>query len=80
MSEQLVFPPAPGYSGKAYINSIEQYHQIYKNSVSDPEQFWSEIAERISWFKKWDKVCDYDFINAEIRWFEGQLQLPRSPR
>ena len=27
--------------------------------------------KRFHWFKKWDKVREYDFTNAEIKWFEG---------
>ncbi|KPK00966.1 MAG: 3-hydroxypropionyl-CoA synthetase, partial [Nitrospira bacterium SG8_35_4] len=31
-----------------------------------------EIAEKnISWYKKWDKVLEYDFHKPEIKWFVG---------
>ena len=33
--------------------------------------FWSEIAERVSWYKKWDKVSSIDYEKANIKWFEG---------
>ena len=56
---------------KAHINSLDQYKEIYDRSIQDPEAFWSEIAERITWFKKWDQVCEYDFVNASVKWFEG---------
>ena len=56
---------------KAHINSLDQYKEIYDRSIQDPEVFWSEIAERITWFKKWDQVCEYDFVNASVKWFEG---------
>ena len=56
---------------KAHINSLDQYKEIYDRSIQDPEAFWSEIAERITWFKKWDQVCEYDFVNAGVKWFEG---------
>ena len=56
---------------KAHINSLDQYKEIYDRSIQDPEAFWSEIAERITWFKKWDQVCEYDFVNANVKWFEG---------
>ena len=56
---------------KAHINSLDQYKEIYDRSIQAPEAFWSEIAERITWFKKWDQICEYDFVNASVKWFEG---------
>ncbi|MCF8025177.1 MAG: acetate--CoA ligase, partial [Desulfobacteraceae bacterium] len=38
----------------------------------DPESFWGEQAEKyLSWDRKWEKVLDYDFIEARIEWFKG---------
>ena len=39
--------------------------------MSNPEKFWAEVAERITWFKKWNHVRKYDFAQANIKWFEG---------
>ena len=68
-----VFPPQnTSYPiEKAHISSHDQYQTTYNTSVSNPEQFWAEVAERITWFKKWDNVQQYDFVQAEIKWFEG---------
>ena len=43
----------------------------YAESIQDPEAFWAEIAERLTWYQKWHTVRDYDFVNADIKWFEG---------
>jgi acetyl-CoA synthetase len=53
------------------INSIDDYHKVYSQSVSDPEKFWSEVAEDFVWRKKWDKVLSWDFHKPEVKWFEG---------
>jgi acetyl-CoA synthetase len=72
MSEMRTFPPSAEMSKKAHIGSIEDYEKMYKKSVEDPEGFWGEIAEKnITWFKKWDKVLEYDFHKPEIKWFVG---------
>ena len=56
----------------AYISSMEQYEKMYKRSISDPEGFWGEMAnENIEFFKKWDKVLEYDFNEAKVQWFKG---------
>ena len=71
-SEKRTFPPSKEMSEKAHIGSIEEYEKMYKRSVDDPEGFWGEVAEKnISWFKKWDKVLEYDFHKPDIKWFLG---------
>lgn len=71
MDEKRVFPPNPEFSAKAHIKSFEEYKKLYDRSIADPEGFWSERAEQIDWFKKWDKVMVSDFANAKHEWFIG---------
>ncbi len=48
----------------------EQFQKTYEESIKDPEKFWEQVArEEISWFKKWDKVFNWDFPNYQ--WFLG---------
>ncbi len=57
---------------KAYINSPEQYEEMYRRSIEDSDAFWAEMAdEYVTWYKKWDFVCKYDFEAAKIEWFGG---------
>ena len=68
-----IFPPEnTNYPiSNAHISSMEQYQKMYDESVADPESFWANVAERITWYKKWDTVREYDFVNANIKWFNG---------
>ncbi|MDA0856251.1 MAG: acetate--CoA ligase [Proteobacteria bacterium] len=54
----------------ALINE-EQYQQMYQESVENSESFWAKQAERMHWFKKWDKVREVDFNTASIKWYLG---------
>lgn len=55
-----------------HIKHLEEYYQVYRKSVRNPESFWEEIAEEhFLWRKKWDKVLDWDFSKPEIKWFDG---------
>ncbi|MCO5723266.1 acetate--CoA ligase [Robiginitalea marina] len=55
-----------------HIKHLEEYFQVYRKSVRDPEAFWEEIAEEhFSWRKKWDRVLRWDFSKPEVAWFEG---------
>ena len=53
------------------IKSLEQYHKDYKQSVEDPEGFWSAIAKNFLWRKKWDKVLEWNFKEPKVEWFKG---------
>ena len=68
-----VFPPAEtAYPiGDAHVNSLETYQAQYAESIQDPEAFWATIAERLTWYQKWHTIRDYDFVNGEIKWFDG---------
>ena len=65
------FKPNEKIKNNAYVGSVEKYNEIYDYSIKDPEGFWAEQAERITWFKKWNKVWNWDFNKADISWYEG---------
>ena len=55
-----------------HIKHLEEYYQVYRKSVRNPEVFWEEIAEEhFMWRKKWDNVLSWDFSKPEVKWFEG---------
>jgi acetyl-CoA synthetase len=60
-----------------HIKHLEEYYQVYRKSVREPENFWEEIAEEhFMWRKKWDNVLSWDFSKPEVKWFEGaQLNI-----
>ena len=68
-----IFPPVEtAYPiGDAHVDSLEAYQTQYAESIQDPEAFWATVAERLTWYQKWDTVRDYDFVNGDIKWFEG---------
>lgn len=53
------------------INSFEEYQQVYKESVENPEAFWASVADNFVWRKKWDKVLDWNFTEPKNEWFKG---------
>jgi len=48
------------------------YETEYKKWQRDPEGFWTQAAEAIHWYKKWDQVLD-DSRAPFCRWFSGGL-------
>jgi acetyl-CoA synthetase len=68
------FEPPKEFSERAHIKNREEYDRIYAESVKDPEKFWSGIASDLHWFKKWDKVLEWNVPWA--KWFAGgQINL-----
>jgi len=66
-----IFSPNPEFSDQAFIRSLDQYRDLYEKSISDPDTFWSTVADRITWYKKWGNVRDFDFVKGNIKWFDG---------
>lgn len=73
-ASELVHPPKAASEG-AYLKNHDEYKAMYDRSISDPDGFWSEIADEFHWFKKWDKVRSYNYDRREgpvsIEWFAG---------
>src|SRR3954469_5348648 len=67
--ENRLFPPPAEFSAKAHVKSREEYDRLYRESIDKPETFWGRAAEEMLWFKKWDKVLDWQVPNA--KWFVG---------
>jgi acetyl-CoA synthetase len=71
-----IYPIPEAAKKKAWISGREAYDKLWKRSVEEPEKFWAEIAEQqVTWFKKWDKVMDYNFDIKKgpiyVKFFEG---------
>ncbi len=70
-----MYKPSSDSSLRAWIKSMDQYKEMYDRSINDPEGFWAEEAEKFTWFKKWDKVRDFNYDVREgkifIEWFKG---------
>jgi len=71
LGEKKLYEPPDGVKMKAYIKTMEEYKELYRKSIDDPAKFWGELAEQLDWYKKWDKVLEYDFNKPEVKWFKG---------
>ena len=69
LDEQRSFEPSAEFSQKAQIKSLAEYEALYQESVEQPEKFWARAAEELHWFKKWDKVLEWNVPWA--KWFVG---------
>jgi len=80
MIEKRTFPPPAAIKANAYINNPPQYQQMWEKSLNDPDGFWLEQANIVSWFKKPTRSLEYTWDTKrrkiEHSWFaDGQLNV-----
>ena len=52
LHEQRVFSPSPEFKEQAHLKDMADYERMHAHSISDPEGFWGEQAQRlIPWSK-----------------------------
>ncbi|MCK6483173.1 MAG: acetate--CoA ligase [Phycisphaerae bacterium] len=69
MSENRKFPPPPAFAAAAHIKSLDEYEAQYRRSIEDPDGFWAEVASDFHFFRKWDRVLEWNLPDA--KWFVG---------
>jgi acetyl-CoA synthetase len=74
LSEHRVFECSEEFRSHAYVRGMDEYERLYEEAETDPEKFWGEIASQLHWFKRWDKVLEWNCPWA--KWFSGgQINL-----
>ncbi len=69
LQESRRFSPPEGFRSKARLSSLEAYERLYRQSLDDPDAFWGDVAAELHWFKRWDRVQEWD--EPHVRWFAG---------
>jgi acetyl-CoA synthetase len=69
LHEERLFPPPNEFSAQAHLKSMAELEHLRTEASTDPEGFWARMAEELHWFKKWDKVLEWNAPHA--RWFIG---------
>ena len=52
-------------------NNLNEYNNLYKQSIDNPEIFWNDVAESFIWKNKWSKIIEFDFSKPSFKWFKG---------
>ena len=65
LKENRVFKPSGAFAAQANV----QDESIYEEAARDREAFWAKQAERLDWFRKWNKVLEWEPPFAQ--WFLG---------
>ncbi len=76
MSDEIFNPPA-NIVENTFVTA-EQYEQMYKRSINDPDGFWGEQAQRLDWITPFTKVknTSFEYPDVSVKWFEdGELNV-----
>jgi len=71
MATSRIYKSKNKVKNKAFIKKLD-YDKLYKESIDNPEGFWSEQGKRLSWYKPYNKICNYSYDknNLYVKWFE----------
>jgi propionyl-CoA synthetase len=51
-------------------SNLKEYELLHEQSVTQVDKFWGPIAEKVYWYKRWDKILD-DSNPPFYKWFVG---------
>jgi acetyl-CoA synthetase len=66
-----LLPPKPAIVERAHIRDRAEYERLYRLSLDDPDHFWAQQAEQLTWFHRWHTVFDGDYRDVDFGWFLG---------
>ncbi|WP_026292705.1 acetate--CoA ligase [Rubritalea marina] len=69
IDENTTLLPSAEFASKARISSMEQYEELHKESIENPDTFWAREANDLTWQQPWEKVLEWNAPYAE--WFKG---------
>lgn len=80
MTGGRTFPPPAKIIANAYVNSEQQWREMWEKSINEPDAFWLEQAKSLAWFKEPSKSLDYVWDTKarkiEHSWFaDGELNV-----
>lgn len=76
-SERNIFQPDQKLARSAHVSSFQQYEELYKESIENPEKFWGNISKQFHWETPADasNFMKFNFDISKgpisIKWMEG---------
>ncbi|MBB5350070.1 acetyl-CoA synthetase [Haloferula luteola] len=64
-----IYKPSKEFSKQARISSLAEYKRMWQESIAQPEKFWAEQAQELTWREPWKKVLEWKAPDA--KWFVG---------
>ena len=65
LQEERRYPPPPEFQAQANVRDAS----VYQEAANDLEGFWARAADNLDWFRRWDRVLEWNAPWA--KWFVG---------
>ncbi len=66
-----MIPVKPHIAAKAHVKSMEQYREMYRRSIEQPEEFWREQAAILDWYHPPSSILDAEPKEVDFAWYSG---------
>ena len=66
-----MIPVKSDIAARAKVSSLEDYHRLYRASIDDPQGFWRQVANRLTWFTPPPEAGRWDYHAVDISWYLG---------
>ncbi|MFL2991317.1 MAG: acetate--CoA ligase [Cytophagales bacterium] len=58
------------------INTFRKYQEDYKESIKNPESFWSDYSKSFLWHKEPKEILSWNFEDPDVKWFsDGEMNI-----
>ncbi len=70
MAEEKIYDVPDSIKQSSSI-TLEEYEDLYKKSLEEPNTFWKEQAEKyLQWDSCWTNISENDFSKGRVSWFK----------
>ena len=66
--EKAIAPPED-FQKRARVRSMDEYEEMHRRALEDPEGYWGEQAKLVDWFTEPKKTLEWNLPHA--KWFVG---------
>jgi acetyl-CoA synthetase len=71
-----VYPVSAAIGAETRLQGMDAYKAMYNASIKNPDEFWRQVSQRISWFQPYTYVMKGGFEEGDIAWFvNGKLNV-----
>ena len=69
MTEEKIYEVSNSIKENALL-AEDEYKKLYKESIENPEEFWSKQASKyLDWIAPWKKVSKSNLVDGKVSWF-----------
>src|SRR5207253_1014437 len=70
LHENRHFPPPREFQARSRLGVESTYQRMYRESIDEPEVFWTRVANELPWIQPFTRVLDWSDAPF-AKWFVG---------